>query len=306
MSVAISPPRREVSFSGLEEQMQGMRLVSQPSESPSSQIESVHPRVLAFFQEQREIGQQPAPTPLQKKYSDEIYRLADAGCISSVDSPDWRLREISVKSTEAIIDVFNRTLRTPMIAASRELLPRVPLQNLPEFLRENTLVRMGAKACPEMPQSERSRFAISSKGILNMVVPHTTLVDIAQRLRDSEHHVSDEVGAAFSHDIIDRTLNIFGKLYLPEQTALTSIERAKKAPVIMIHGQGSCSFLTGLSLRIAKKAGRNLIKSGQMNPHITSSLLERYFQETEEMSVDIHMKMRISEGDNFVGRCLSW
>jgi hypothetical protein len=234
--------------------------------------EPFSPRVLAFFQQQAEIGRQPGPA-IVMKYPLKVYQLADEGCFSSVDSHDWRKKLISVKATEAIIDVFDTEIRTKIVEASNLDGPKVTQQNL-EVMQKTHFVRFFPTSSIPLP-SQRQRYkVVTQDNHFTVCIPHQQLVGIAQRCQAMDAlRNQKKIGGVCNEDFCTRAGNILKKLFAPEFRCMKDAEESGKVAAVNIRGEMFGFTADGIHTSAAAVAFLQMIERG-FDPHLSAALVE--------------------------------
>jgi hypothetical protein len=255
--------------------MHGLSLTPPDSSSQAfSRLPTKEPfssRVLAFFQQQAEIGRQPGPA-ITMRYPLKVYQIADEGCFSSVDSRDWRKKLISVKATEALIDVFDTEIRTKIVDASNLDGPKITAQNL-QAMQKTFFVRFFPTSSIPLP-SQRQRYkVVTQDNHFTVCIPHQKLIEIAQRCQEMEASPHNKIGAVCDGDFTVRAMNIWQKLFAPEDRCMRDAEGSGQIQPIEIHGKKFAFTADGLPSSAVIEAFGRLLKES-FDPHLIDALVE--------------------------------
>ena len=304
----------------LEGHMQGLAIGSRvppkvPPRAPVAVPARMAPVIQAFFEKQQQIGARWPQALYPIKYDISIYRQADEGCYSSVDSKDWRKREISIRVTDAAIDFIDEVLRKPIAEASVKAWAGTTPQNFNERMQNHLVTKLPfssvsdfTKSTPQETRCERKRFATHEKSSTVLIaVPQAKLLEIARRI--VSYPVSDITyapGPILDLDILLRLRNIFAKLMQPEIACLRSLIGNPSAPKITLSGIEQPFSEKAILYPLAYEIAWRTIKQGKMDPRRVDSLVEPYVLHEEKSHVEIieDMIIRGQTGDN-IG-ALSW
>jgi len=274
-----------------------------------------HPTIQAFFEKQHRIGSEWPEVLYPMKYDISIYRQADECCYSTIDSPDWRKREISIRITDAAIDLLDEVLRTPIIEASCKVFSNPDRPHIKELMKDHFLCKFPYSDVPDFtrvkPQktpTQRNRFPFDKKSNNVIVaVPQTTLIEIAKKVASFSPSISEGVpGTVLSKDIFRHLFSILKILMQPEYACMSSLEGNPNVPLITAedHHEQAFSLATMLVL-LGLETARRVMKQG-MNPRLVDSLVEAYVLLEDERMVEMvrSMIIRGQTGDG-IG-LLSW
>ncbi len=273
-----------------------------------------HPTLQAFFEKQQKIGSEWPEVLYPMKYDISIYRQADECCYSTVDSPDWRKREISIRITDAAIDLLDEVLRTPIIEASCKIFSNPDRPHGKELMKNHFLCKFPYSAVPDLtrikPQKtlpERYRFPGNNESKTVVVaVPQTTLIEIAQKIATFMSLPEGIPGTVFGKDIFKHLFSIFMTLMQPEYACMRSLEGNPKAPLITGEDRHEQTFsLASMFILLQFETARRALKQG-MNPRLVDSLVEPYVLLEEEGDAE-RVRGMIKGGQSWEGiGLLSW
>ena len=289
--VARTPPPLEQQFAAMS-----VSGAAPSSYAPAPQPPVLSRRVLAYFEEQRKIGTQWPKNPYPMKYDISVYRMADAAiekCLASVDSPDWRIREVSIRATDAAIDLLDEALRRPITEASKKACEGVTPKNMKEKWADNyvnTSLHVSdipdfVRSNPTETRSEQTRFKIhpASKSVI-LSVPKTMVAEIGLRvLSFLIPGPTQSPGPVLLEDLLNRIWNLSEKIFRPEIACMIWCE--KNFPGLsVVKSDGGVSYLNASSMTTALACELvRRMRSTNMNPRIVDSLVEIYVREMKSL-----------------------
>jgi hypothetical protein len=219
------------------------------------------------------------------KYDSSVYRLTDAGCYSSIDSHDWRKRELSIWETETAIDLIMSKLRIDIAAASVQAWKGITPQNLKERMQNHFVTRLPFSSVPDFPranpsektQAERYRFPTQEKTQTVLIgVPQAKLLEIAQKvLSFPVNDIRCAPGPVLGHDIEHRVINIFAKFMQPELACMRSLIGNPNIPKIRTSKKELAFAEDTMFMSLNYELAWNMRKQG-MDPRLVDSLVEPY------------------------------
>lgn len=250
-------------------------VMSLPSAAPQSSLAN-HPRVVAFFREQAEIGQRPG-SPLPMQFPRSVYAQVDEGCYASINSPDWRSRKISVVATEMGIDLLLRELRKPIIDATERFYSDHESEDeLPEGIQDAYLMQEYPAAL--VPEGDRNKFITNEEsGALLFAMSYADLSALVLKFQNMEGKTAAEMpGCCTGRELIRRMNSIMSRFFQPECRFLEEFFQSGKAPIVTIHGKKSfVANLAAMHVHSGEELAKRMKASGFPLDY-TASMVKTY------------------------------